>query len=113
MMSTATEHAGDFFMRLCLSDDGLGYPNRVGVVAADIGDVAKYVWEALDDEDTPIVVIDGDGRETLVSHVSRLQRFVDRARGRSRIRVERRVDGRCTERWRTDRATLERELLRA
>jgi hypothetical protein len=112
-MSTATEHTDDFFMRLCLSDDGLGYPKRVAVVAADIGDVAKHVWDALDDEGMPIIVIDAVGRETLVSHVSRLRRLVDRARGRSCVRVERRVDGRCTERWRTDRATLERELLRA
>jgi hypothetical protein len=111
-MSTATEHTDDFFMRLCLSDDGLGYPKRVAVVAADIGNVAKHVWDALDDEGMPIVVIDADGGETFVSHVSRLERLMDRVRGRSRVRVERRVNGRCSASRRTDRATLERELLR-
>jgi hypothetical protein len=110
---TATEHAGEFFKRLCLSDDGLGYPDRVAVVAADVGDVATHVWEAVDDEHMPIVVIDADGGETLVSPRSRPGRLLDRLLRRSRVRVETRVNGAPARRRTLDRAALERELLAA
>jgi hypothetical protein len=107
---TATEHAGEFFMRLCLSEDGLGYPDRVGVVATDVGDVAKHVWGSLE-EGVPIVVIDARGRETLVTPRSMLERLVDRVRQRSCVGVERRDGGRVSRRERIGRRTLERQLL--
>lgn len=109
---TATEHAGDFFMRLCLSEDGLGYPDRVAVVATDVGNVVKHVWDAIDDG-VPIIVIDAAGGETLVSPPSRLERLTDRVRGRASVRVQVRGDGASARFVRTDRAQLERELLAA
>jgi hypothetical protein len=102
---TATEHAGEFFMRLCLSEDGLGYPDRVGVVATDIGNVAKHVWDSLD-EGVPIVVIDARGGQTLVTPPSRLERL----RRSRRVAVEVRDDARVARRERIDRRTLERQL---
>jgi hypothetical protein len=110
-MTTATEQAGRFFMRLCLSEDGLGYPDRVGVVATDIGDVAKHVCDSID-EGMPIVVVDADGGETLVTPPSRVQRLLDRIRRRSYVSVQvRECDGRVMHRRRCDRATLARDLL--
>ena len=109
---TATDHAGDFFMRLVLSDDGLGYPNRVSVVATDVEHVAAIVWRRID-EGMPIVVIDADGGETLVSPTSPLVRLLDRLRRRARVCVEARGSGNADRRRTTDRATVERELLSA
>lgn len=106
---TATEHAGRFFMRLCLSEDGLGYPHRVGVVATDIGDVAKHVWESID-EGVPIVVIDARGRQTLVTPPSLLERLRDRVRRSKHVAVEVRDDARIARRMRIDRRTFERQL---
>jgi hypothetical protein len=109
-MTTATDYAGDFFMRLALSEDGLGYPNRVSVVATDVEHVATIVWRRID-EGMPIIVIDGDGGETLISPISRLERLFDRLLRRSRVRVAvRGRDGRTMHRCTTNRATVEREL---
>lgn len=109
---TATEHTADFFMRLCLSEDGLGYPDRVAVVATDIGNVVKHVWDAIDDG-VPIIVIDADGSEMLVSPPSRFERLTDRIRGRASVQVQRRGNGTSERPMRTDRVQLERELLSA
>jgi hypothetical protein len=102
---TATEHAGRFFMRLCLSEDGLGYPDRVGVVATDIGNLAKHVWDSID-EGVPIVVIDARGGQTLVTPPSLLERL----RRSRRVAVELRDDARVARRMRVDRRTFERQL---
>jgi hypothetical protein len=102
---TATEHAGEFFMRLCLSEDGLGYPDRVGVVATDIGNLAKHVWDSID-EGVPIVVIDARGGQTLVTPPSLLERL----RRSRRVAVELRDDARVARRMRVDRRTFERQL---
>lgn len=110
-MTTATEQAGRFFMRLCLSEDGLGYPDRVGVVATDIGDVAKHVWDSID-EGVPIVVVDARGSETLVMPPSRVERLLDRVRRRSCVSVRvRERDGRVTRCRHCERGTLTRDLL--
>jgi hypothetical protein len=109
-MTTATEHAGDFFMRLCLSEDGLGYPDRVSVIAADLANAASIVWRTLHDERVPTVVIDASGGETLVSLPTRFERLVDRLRGRSRVWVEARGNGAGRRRVRSDRAELEWRL---
>jgi hypothetical protein len=106
---TATEHAGKFFMRLCLSEDGLGYPDRVGVVATDIGNLAKHVWDSID-EGVPIVVIDARGGQTLVTPPSLLERLRDRVRHSRRVAVEVRDDARVAGRMRIDRRTFERQL---
>jgi len=112
-MSTATDHADDFFMRLNLSDDCLGYPKRVAVVATDVEHVARIVWRTLDEDGMPIVVIDDRGGETLVSRPSRAAELLDRLLRRSRVRVETRANGRAARRRTVDRATLERQLLSA
>lgn len=110
-MTTATEQAGRFFMRLCLSEDGLGYPDRVGVVATDVGDVARHVWGSIDDG-VPIVVVDARGGETLVTPPSRFERLLDRVRRRPCVGVQvRERDGRVTQRRRCERGTLARDLL--
>jgi hypothetical protein len=108
---TATEQAGKFFMRLCLSEDGLGYPDRVGVVATDIGDVAMHVWNSID-EGVPIVVVDAHGSETLITPPSRAELLLDRVRRRSCVGVQvRERDGRVIDRRRCERGTLARDLL--
>jgi hypothetical protein len=109
---TATEHAREFFIRLALSDDGLGYPPRMAVVATDQENAAKIVWRAIDDEGMPIVIIDGGGKETLVAPLSRTERLVDRIRRRrARVRIEIRADGAAIGSRTLARAALERELL--
>jgi len=110
-MTTATEHAGDFFMRLCLSEDGLGYPDRVGVVATDLGDVPRHVWDGIDDG-VAMVVVDARGGETLITPPSRFERLLSRLRRRSCVGVEiRNGSAAVASRRLVDRTTLERELL--
>lgn len=91
-MSTATEHTWDLFRASALSDDDLGYPNTVAFVATDIEGWEGIAWRHLRNEGVSTVVVDEDATETMLVPVRRasLLRWVDRARGRVAVQIQRR-----------------------
>jgi hypothetical protein len=88
-MSTVTDKTWDVFMTASLSDDDLGYPDKVAFVPGDQDWADEVVWHNLT-ENRPTVVVDQECELLLVP----LRRsLIDRARRRVTVNFGQRVNG--------------------
>jgi hypothetical protein len=91
-MSAVPDKTWDLFMASSLSDDDLGYPNRVAFVPGDQDWADDVVWRNLT-EGRPTVLV---GEETELLLVPMRRSLLDRVRGRVAVHVGQRTHGRST-----------------
>jgi hypothetical protein len=91
-MSAVPDKTWNLFMAASLSDDDLGYPNRVAFVPGDQDWADDVVWRNLT-EGRPTVLV---GEETELLLVPMRRSLIDRARGRVTVNVGQRTHGRST-----------------
>ena len=93
-MGMVERRTDELFIAATLSEDSLGYPDDVSFVPGDQPWADDVVWANLADLGLPTVVVD-DETELLLIPLPR--RFVDRVRGRVRVRVAHRSSGQRAE----------------
>ncbi len=88
-MSDATDQTKQAFLRATLSDDDLGYPDRVAFLSQDTDSWKEILLRTLVEEGRPVVLIDADASEVLFEPLNRRGplRIVDRRLKRRRVRI--------------------------
>jgi hypothetical protein len=88
-MSTVTDKSWDVFMAASLSDDDLGYPDKVAFVPGDQEWADDVVWRNLADGRPTVIV----GEESDLLLVPTRRSLIDKLRGRVAVNVGQRVNG--------------------
>jgi hypothetical protein len=88
-MSTVTDKSWDVFMTASLSDDDLGYPDKVAFVPGDQEWADDVVWRNLADGRPTVIV----GEESDLLLVPTRRNLIDKLRGRVAVNVGQRVNG--------------------
>lgn len=88
-MSTTYDTGFELFTRAALSDEDLGYPNRVIFVPIDVDDVDGVVWRSLHNEQRPVVLVGRGDAEVLIVPCARgrARRVYESLRGYVTVRV--------------------------
>jgi hypothetical protein len=88
-MSTVTDKSWDVFMTASLSDDDLGYPDKVAFVPGDQEWADDVVWRNLVGGRPTVIV----GEESELLLVPTRRSLIDKLRGRVAVNVGQRVNG--------------------
>jgi hypothetical protein len=88
-MSTVTDKSWDVFMTASLSDDDLGYPDKVAFVPGDQEWADDVVWRNLAGGRPTVIV----GEESELLLVPTRRSLIDRLRGRVAVNVGQRING--------------------
>ncbi len=91
-MSVVYDKTWELFMEASLSDDGLGYPDKVSFVPGDKEWTDDVVWRNLTEGHATVLV--GDEAELLL--IPRPRGPLDRLRGQVAVKVAYRVNGHPT-----------------
>ena len=82
---TATEPTYELFMQSALSDDDLGYPNKVAFVPAEEEWADEVIWRNLTSGTPTVIVVNGFEVLLQPDPPDGVAAFWDRLRGRRRV----------------------------